>query len=102
MPLESEGNPEAQYEQLYEAIFGQLDELVAEAEDLVDEQGGGAIHETPDTAQLWAELQEQYRTVRDEFDRRRHALGEALAIRLASDLDFLQQRAEKAFGARLE
>jgi len=102
VPFEREYNPDAQFEQLREAILGQLDELVAEAEDLVDDQGGGVIQETPDTAQLWEELKERYRAVRADIDRRRNALGDAAEVRLASELDHLKQRAEQAFGSRIE
>src|SRR5262245_8412273 len=95
--ISSEGE---RLEQLRESMLGQLDELVAEAEDLVEAQGEEVIEENAETAQLWEELREAYAAAARDLELKRENLG-GLEDVLHADLDDLKSRAEKVFGAKL-
>ena len=97
-PLEGEANPEEEFEQLRESLFGQLDELVVEAEDLLEDQGREILAEDADTAQLWEELKERAVATRQDFDLKKGSFDEALRVRLEGFLTDLEERAETVFG----
>lgn len=96
-------NPEDErFEDLYEAFFGHLEELVNEAEDLGEDIPSGVMGEDEDSTQLWEELREQYATTSKEWERRKDSIDEAMHAKLAGSLLDLRERAEKVFGKKLE
>ncbi len=95
-------NPEEErFEDLHEALFGQLEELVNEAEDLAEDASAGVVEEGEEGAQLWAELRERYATALKEWALRQTSINEATRVKLEGSLLDLGGRAEKAFGKRL-
>ncbi len=96
-----DGNEEELYEQLHEALFGQFEELVNEAEDLAQD-AGGHVGEGDDEAQLWEEIREKYVNVRHELQDRETSINDAERFaQLEAALDVLKQRAEAAYGTEL-
>jgi len=91
------------FEQLHDALFGQLEELVNEAEDLAEDAPEGVVAEGGDEAQLWGELQEKYTSARHALEQRDFETNNStLYTKLLESLIDLKRRAEAAYGAKLE
>lgn len=91
-------------EQMHGALFGLLEELVNQAEDLAEDAPEGLVEEDEEGAgaQLWEEVLEKYASGQRDLEAKRLEIGETRSAQMQAYLDDLRDRAEVAFGKKLD